>query len=92
MEPCAVLCCLKDPLPGAGHIAVLHGEGPAPERLTGRDAKVCGVAAFGVFYEVGLVQHLYLGQVAAPGGVGKVQSPPATPAPPARRSGRSPWK
>ena len=71
MEPGAVLRTLKNAFPGAGHIAVLHGEGPAPERLTGRDGEVCGVAAFGVFYEVGLVQHLYPFEVTAPSSVGR---------------------
>ena len=68
METGAVLRRLEDTLPGAGHVAVLHGEGPEPGRLTGRDGKVRGVAAFGVLYKVGFVQHLHLFEVAAPGG------------------------
>ena len=37
VEPCATFCRrLKDPLPGAGQIAVLHGKGPA-ESLAGCD-------------------------------------------------------
>lgn len=70
MEPGTVLCRFKDPLPGAGQIAVLHGKGPAAERFTGRDGEVRGIAALGVFYEVGLVHHFY------PLIVGTAETPP----------------
>lgn len=69
MELGATLRRLKDSFPGAGHVAVLHGKGPAPEGLVGRDGKVRGVAALGVLHEVGRVQHFHPSQVAAPGGI-----------------------
>ena len=46
---------LEDTFPGAGHIAVLHGKGPKVRRLTGRNGKVRGIAAFCVLHKVGAV-------------------------------------
>ena len=72
-QPGAALRRLEDALPGARHIAVLHGKGPLTERLTGCDRKVGGVAAFGVLHKMGFVQDLHPGQITAPGSVGEVR-------------------
>ena len=57
-QPGASLCRLEDALPGAGHVAVLHGKGPASERLAVCNGKARGVAAFGVRHKMGFVQGL----------------------------------
>ena len=73
MELGATLRRLKDSFPGAGHVAVLHGKGPASERLAVCNGKARGVAAFGVLHKMGFVQDLHPGQITAPGSVGEVR-------------------
>ena len=71
-QPGAARCGFKNSLPGAGHIAILHGEGPKVEGLTVCDREAGGIAAFGMLHKVNIIQDFHLCQITAPVGMGEI--------------------